>query len=137
MHQENSPKPLESHEEQSTPSFQQMVHDLWEMDPTGTNPTPTFLFEEEGDGFMDEGAHGAYGYPNPILTARAQAEAAQARGEEPPLTPERVAHDVYFYEVERRKLDVKYSFPSFEESYGYPDPRPRPPEDERPASSGA
>jgi hypothetical protein len=115
-----------------------MLHDLWEMDPTGECPTPgSLLGDPDIDGFKDEGLLGGYGYPNPILTARAQAEAAEKRGEAFPLTVERMVHDVYFYEAERRKLDVGYSFPSFEERYGYPDPRPRIPEDERPRPAGA
>jgi hypothetical protein len=113
-----------------------MVHDLWEMDPAGTDPTPgSFGGNPDVDGFMSDGAYGMYGYPNPVLTARAQAAAAKERGEEPPMTPERIAHDIYFYESERHRADhVRYAFPSFEERYGYPDPRPKLPEDEQPAA---
>lgn len=132
MNESQSP---ESRQWVPTPSVEQMVYDLWKMDPDGIDPTPGYIGNEALDGFMHDHIFGGHGYPNPVLTARAQAEAARERGEEPPMTPERMAHDVYFYEVDRhRKADVRYAFPSFEERYGYPDPRPRLPEDEQPDS---
>lgn len=133
------PRP-ESKEALPTPDVGQMVHDLMDFDPTGTKAAdvvdsvgfmkinrysfpddqPWDLFQ---DGHLFNEWHG-YGYRNPIFTANEQAEAARARGEEPPLTPERVACDIYYYEVERRKADVSMAFPPFEELFGYPDPRP-------------
>jgi hypothetical protein len=114
-----------------------MVHDLWESEPSGeyyANPKWVNIAQKYGTDIFKNGDIGVkgYGYPDPVRTAKTQAEAAQERGEEPPLTPERMAHDVYFYEVDRRSADVRWIFPSFEERYGYPDPRPRLPEDERP-----
>ncbi len=131
-----------------------MVHDLWKFEPGGTyyndlepqvdafgepfyDPLDDIDFFAVGSPRRRDGTRsGGYGYPDPVRTARTQAEFARERGEEPPLTPERMASDVYFYEVERHKAGLGYIFPSFEERYGYPDPRPRFPEDERPLSGG-
>jgi hypothetical protein len=114
-----------------------MIRDLWEFAPISDG----FNYYKTGAvGFADLFSDGddidggGYGYPDPVLTANAQEAEARARGEEPPLTPERQARDAYFYEIDHRAADPWWAFPSFEELYGYPDPRPRPP-DEHEASA--
>jgi hypothetical protein len=42
-----------------------------------------------------------------------------------------MAVDIYDYEAGRRKADVRWRYPSFEEFHGYPDPRDPEPELQR------
>lgn len=101
-----------------TPSIEQIVKDLDEFESGGLNPyNPNHDFTGEGNWFESR-----FGYPNPFDTASDQYTEALKRGEERPLTTEMMAVDIYNYEKGVRQA-VGNPIPSFEETYGYPDPR--------------
>lgn len=124
----------ESQAEELARRIGQMVHDLWEIEEGGERPLTLVNMHHGEDLFADR-----YGYPDPRITVGTAPGdnwfRARREGREyvpPAPTPESMARDVYSYEVARRKADVRWRYPSFEEIYGYPDPRaPRPEADRR------
>lgn len=98
-----------------------MVHDIEQFD---SNPmTSSFLDWEFSIGSFKD----AYGYPDPRFTAQEQRSRALYDGVEPPLSKERMATNIYYYERQQREADAGQPMPSFEEHYGYPDPRQQQP----------
>jgi hypothetical protein len=69
-----------------------------------------------------------FGYQDPRRTALHQINEAEARREPWPQTTEVMAANIYYYERQRSEAEEDQPLPSFEETYGYPDPREPQPE---------